>query len=154
LAIELSLGGTSMPFVRIWLHLVWSTKEREPLLQKEIRKTLFNHIRANANAKGIHLECIDGYVDHAHALVLLKSDMTVAQLLQLLKGESSHWANEQKLLRGKFEWQDEYFAISVSESDVDAVRAYISSQEEHHQKRSFAEEYQDFLKQYRLNDGG
>ena len=143
-----------MPYVRIWLHLVWSTKERERVLQKEVRQKLFHHIRENAKAKGIDLDCIGGYVDHVHALVLLKSDVTVAKLLQLLKGESSHWMNEQKFLRGKFEWQDEYFAVSVNESGVDQVRAYILSQEEHHRKKSFAEEYQDFLSEYRLSEGG
>jgi REP element-mobilizing transposase RayT len=143
-----------MPYLRIWLHLVWSTKDREPLLQKDVRHRLFDHIRENANSKGIYLDCIGGYVDHVHALVLLKSDMTVAKLLQLLKGESSHWMNEQQLVPGRFEWQDEYFAVSVSESGVDQVRAYILTQEEHHRKKSFAEECQDFLSEHHLNEAG
>ena len=66
----------------------------------------------------------------------------------LLKGESSYWINKNKLIRQKFEWQDEYFAVSVSESAVNHVRDYIKNQEEHHKKRSFQQEYDEFMRNY------
>lgn len=66
----------------------------------------------------------------------------------LLKGESSYWVNRNKLTKTKFEWQDEYIAVSVSESNADKVRRYIQNQEEHHRKKSFSEEYDDFMKKY------
>ena len=68
--------------------------------------------------------------------------------MQLIKGESSFWVNKQKLIKSKFEWQDEYFAISVSESQVKAVRKYILNQEEHHKKKTFKQEYDEFIQKY------
>ena len=137
-----------MPYVRIWIHLIWSTKNREPLLEKESRSGVFDHITANAKKKGVYLDTIGGYVDHVHALVSLGSEQTTAKISQLLKGESSHWINQNSPGRTKFEWQDEYFAISVSESMVDSVREYIRGQEEHHRNRSFAEEYHELLEKH------
>jgi putative transposase len=137
-----------MPYLKIWVHLIWSTKNRAPVLDKEIRAKLFSHIRDNARAKGIYLDFINGYVDHVHALISLGADQSIAKVAQLLKGESSHWANQQQLLTKKLEWQDEYIAISVSESTVEPVREYIMNQEEHHQKKSFGEECNGFLKEH------
>jgi putative transposase len=110
-----------MPYLKIWVHLIWSTKNRTPVLDKEIRPKLFSHIRDNARAKGIYLDFINGYVDHVHALISVGADQSIAKVAQLLKGESSHWANQQQLTRRKLEWQDEYIAISVSESTVDTA---------------------------------
>ncbi|MBI2619023.1 MAG: IS200/IS605 family transposase [Ignavibacteriales bacterium] len=143
-----------MPYVRIWVHLVWSTKNRKPMLQSEIRSKVFDHIKVNAKAKDIFLDTIGGYIDHLHALISLGSSQTIAKVAQLLKGESSHWVNQNFVLPGSFEWQDEYFAVSVCESDVERVREYIRRQEEHHRKKSFAEEYQEFLRDYCFVDEG
>lgn len=118
------------------------------MLATEIRTRLFNHIRENARAKAIYLDFINGYVEHVHALISLGGDQSVSKVAQLLKGESSHWANQQQLTATKLEWQDEYIAVSVSDSMVDIVREYIKNQEEHHRKKSFAEEYDEFLKEY------
>jgi putative transposase len=140
-----------MPYLKIWVHLIWSTKNRAPVLDKEMRPKLFSHIRDNARAKGIYLDFINGYVDHVHTLISLGADQSIAKVAQLLKGESSHWANQEQLLTKKLEWQDEYIAISVSESMVDTVRDYIKNQEEHHRKKSFGEEYEEFLREYGLS---
>ena len=143
-----------MPYVRISVHLVWSTKNREPLLTRELRPMLFNHIQENATAKGISLDTIGGYLDHVHTLISLDSGQTIAKVVQLLKGESSHWVNENTPTGTPFEWQEEYFAVSVSDSAVDNVRAYIRGQEEHHKKKSFGEEYKEFLERYGISDAG
>jgi putative transposase len=137
-----------MPYVRVWIHLIWSTKDRAPLLSKDLRYQVKNHIKQNASNKGIFLDSINGVSDHVHALVSIKADQSIAKVAQLLKGESSHWVNAEKLVHGKFEWQDEYIAISVSESMVDKVREYINKQEEHHRKRTFAQEYQELMEKY------
>ena len=137
-----------MPYVRVWVHLVWSTKNREPVLGEEMRAGLFDHIRVNAREKGIYLDTIGGYVDHVHALISLGSDQTIAMVARLIKGESSHWINQNSMTRGKFEWQEEYFAVSVSESVLGKVKEYIKGQEEHHRRRSFAEEFQEFIERY------
>jgi REP element-mobilizing transposase RayT len=73
-------------------------------------------------------------------------------VIQLIKGEASHWVNKSGLLKERFEWQDEYFAVSVSESQVSAVRSYIANQENHHKKNTFEEEYQEFIKRYNLKE--
>ena len=137
-----------MPFVRIWVHLIWSTKNREPMLHKEARPSIFEHIKSNARDKNIYLDTIGGYTEHVHTLISLKADQTISQVAQLLKGESSHWVNKNKVIKLKLQWQDEYIAVSVSESMVDVVREYIRDQEEHHRKKSFAEEYEEDLRKY------
>jgi REP element-mobilizing transposase RayT len=78
-----------MPFVRIWVHLIWSTKNREPILQKECREKIFEHIKSNAREKGIYLDTIGGYIEHVHTLISLGSEQTVSKVAQLIKGESS-----------------------------------------------------------------
>ena len=70
----------------------------------------------------------------------------MSKIMQLIKGESSYWVNKHKLCKQKFEWQEEYFGISVSESVVDRVRTYIKNQEDHHKKKSFKQEYDEFIK--------
>ncbi len=139
-----------MPYLKVWLHIVWSTRNREPLLVKEIRNKVFEHIRQNAKDKGIYIDHINGYVDHVHCLISLKSDQTIAKTIQLLKGESTHWINQNELIEGHFSWQTEYFAVSVSQSQVDRVRAYIRNQESHHGKISFADEYELMMEKYGL----
>ncbi|MCA1624787.1 MAG: IS200/IS605 family transposase [Acidobacteria bacterium] len=134
-----------MPFVKVWIHLVWSTKNREPYLTDETRQKVFVHIRENARAKNIHLDFINGHKDHVHCLISLGTDQTIEKIMQLIKGESSFWTNKNRLCKTKFEWQDEYFAVSVSESTLESVRKYIANQEEHHRKRSFGDEFEDFL---------
>lgn len=129
-----------MSYVRIWVHVVFSTQHREPNLTSEIRSLLFNHIEKNCRVKGIYLDAIGGWVDHVHVLISLGREQDIARVMMLLKGESAHWLNQQKLLRGKFRWQDDYFAISVAESQVDRVRSYILRQEEHHKATPFDKE--------------
>ena len=137
-----------MPFVKIWIHAVWTTKNRTPFLNSEIRQEVFKHIHQYALEKGIYMDTVNGYSEHVHCLFRLKNDQTISKVLQLLKGEPSFWINQQKLTKTKFHWQDEYFAVSVSESQVKAVRKYISNQEEHHKKKSFKEEYDEFIQKY------
>jgi len=135
-----------MAYLSIWIHMVWSTKNREPLMNSlELRQKIFTHITENAAKKGIELDCINGGNDHAHALISLGADQTIAKIAQLLKGESSHWVNEQGFIRHKFEWQDDYFAVSVSDSALGNIRDYIRNQEDHHRKKAFAEEFERFM---------
>ncbi|HET9432066.1 MAG TPA: IS200/IS605 family transposase [Chitinophagaceae bacterium] len=137
-----------MPYLSVWLHLVWTTKNRFPFLKDEIRSLVFDHIRENAFRKEIFLDCVNGYVEHIHCLVSLGSQQTISKLLQLLKGESSHWINEQQLCPPKFDWQDEYYAVSVSYSQLARVRAYIQNQEKHHQRKTFQQEYEELMHHY------
>jgi REP element-mobilizing transposase RayT len=144
-----------MPYIRVWIHYVWSTKYRDPVLKDEFREILFEHIRQNARSKDIYLDRINGYYDHVHCLISLGSGQTIDKTAQLIKGESSFWFNNKSGFNtNKLEWQDEYFAVSVSESAVDNVRAYIDNQVKHHQKKTFAEEYEEFIKKYGFKELG
>lgn len=135
-----------MPWIKVWIHFVWSTKNREPYLRDGIRQKVFQHIRENAKEKGIFLDYINGCLDHVHCLVSLGTDQTIEKIMQLMKGESSFWINRNRFCKTKFEWQDEYFAVSVSESVIESVRKYIANQEEHHRTESFDEEFNGFMK--------
>jgi len=140
-----------MPFIKVYIHTVWSTKNREAFLStKEIRQKVWQHIKENAKKKCIFIDFVNGYSDHCHCLISLGADQTIQKTIQLIKGESSYWINKEKLMPHKFEWQDEYFAVSVSESMIDRVRNYIKNQEDHHKSKSFQEEYNDFIKKYRF----
>ena len=135
----------AMSYIKVWLHFVWSTKNRKPLLNDDIRQKVFAHIRKNAVEKEIFIDYINGYVDHVHCLVSLGSEQTLKQIMQLIKGESSHWINKNNLCKEKFGWQDDYFVVSVSESVVNNVREYIKNQETHHRTKSFDDEFEEFL---------
>jgi len=138
-----------MPFVKVYIHFVWCTKNRIPFLASpEIRKQLWQHIRENAKEKNIFIDFVNGYNNHCHCLVSLGIDQTIQKTMQLIKGESSFWINKHDLIKQKFEWQDEYFAVSVSESGIDKVREYIKNQEVHHHKKTFEQEYNNFISEY------
>jgi putative transposase len=137
-----------MPFINIWVHLVWATKNMAPLLANGMRQQVFTHIKENGSKKGIHVDFVNGYIDHVHCLVSLTAEQTIAQIVQLLKGESSFWINKINLCKEHFDWQNDYFAVSVSESGVHAVREYIKNQEAHHTKKTFGEEYEAFVNKY------
>ncbi len=135
-----------MPHVRILIHAVWGVKNHRPLLKKDKKEILFAHIQENAQQKGLFILEIGGWDDHVHCLLSLNADMSLSKVIQLVKGESAFWANQEKLFSGKFEWANEYFGVSVSPSKVQEVRGYIKKQEEHHRKKTFEGEYQEFLK--------
>jgi putative transposase len=135
-----------MAYVRVWVHCVRGTKNRFPYLKDEIRTKVVEHIKENCKKKGIWLDTINGYHNHLHVLLSVNSEMSIAKAMQLIKGESSFWINKERMTVSKFEWADEYYAVSVSESDLGKVRSYICNQEEHHRKVQFSEEYEDFIK--------
>jgi len=146
-----------MPLIKVYIHFVWGTHNRIPFLNsKELRIKVWNHIKENARDKGIYIDFISGYTDHCHCLVSLGADQTIQKIIQLIKGESSFWINKNNLIdeamssknKGKFEWQDEYFAVSVSESMLDKVRDYIKNQEIHHQNKTFQQECELLIDKY------
>ncbi|WP_320019128.1 IS200/IS605 family transposase [Labilibaculum manganireducens] len=141
-----------MSWVRVYMHMVFSTKNREPFLNSsELRKNLFQHIKKNAEEKEIWLDSVNGHQDHVHCLLSLGKEQSISKVAQLIKGESSFWINQQKLTTEKFIWQDDYWVVGVSESHLDSVRKYIHNQEAHHSKQSFTDEIDVFMKKYGWN---
>ena len=137
-----------MPHVKVWVHFVWTTKNRHPFLTDSIRQGIFQHIRENAREKGIFMDHIGGYREHIHCLVSLGTEQSISWIAKMIKGESSHWINQNGLCPTKFQWQHEYFAVGVSESIVDRVRDYIRRQEEHHLKHPFDVEFNNMINKF------
>jgi putative transposase len=132
------------------LHLVWATLERRPLLAKPAAAKLSAHLHDYAKDKGIYMKINFVNPDHVHALIDLPTNLAIEDMMQLFKGSSSHWVNEQNLVTGKFGWGRGYGVFSVSESGIAEVCAYIANQEEHHRKRDFVEELKLFVERYGL----
>ena len=137
-------------YSRVWLHLVWATLERRPFLAKPAAVKLSEYLYQYAEQKKIYMKINFVNPDHVHALIDLPTGLSIEELVQLLKGSSSYWINEQNLVAGKFGWGRGYGVFSVSESGVAEVCAYIAGQEEHHRKRSFTEELKLFVERYGL----
>jgi REP element-mobilizing transposase RayT len=108
------------------------------------------YLSGYALEKNIYLKINYFNAEHVHALIDLPTNKTIEEVVQLFKGSSSHWINENKLLRGKFSWGRGYGAFSVSHSHIDRVAKYIANQENHHRKRSFSDEFELFVKKYGL----
>ena len=141
----LAKKSDSMPYAKVMIHFIWSTKNRDRIISKDLKPALLSHIKENSIAKGIFIDCLNCVEDHIHLLISLGTEQTISKVAMLIKGESSFWVNKQKLIKQKFEWQDEYIALSVSESGISKVQQYIANQEEHHRKKTFTEEYEEFL---------
>lgn len=139
-----------MSHVKIWVHLVFSTKNRIPYLTKNVRFELRQHIMDNCKKNNIFLQAINGFEDHLHCLISIGKDQTISKIAHIIKGESSFWLNKSKMLNDFFSWQDDYFAISVSESQLSKVMNYIHNQEAHHSTKSFAQELDAFMKYYKF----
>lgn len=137
-------------YSRVWLHIVWATLERRPLLHKPAAAKLSAWLHDYAKQKGIYMKINFVNPDHVHALIDLPTNLPIEDLMQWFKGGSSHWINEQNLVAGKFGWGRGYGVFSVSESGVAEVCSYIAKQEEHHRKRDFAEELKLFVERYGL----
>ncbi len=137
-----------MSYVKIWIHAVWTVKNRKPVLTENVREDVFRHIHQNALKKDILIEIVGGHNNHVHCLFRLKNNQTIENVMQLIKGESSFWFNKNSMSQNKLYWHKEYFAVSVGESQVDVVKNYIQNQEVHHLKKTWDEEYNEFIMKY------
>ena len=121
-------------------------------MHDKIRGKVFSHIKDKAKKEGYYLDSINGTIDHVHCLLSLNPKYCLSEVINKLKGESSHWINAEKLTKNHFAWQNGYSAFSVSESLVAKIRSYIRNQETHHAKLSFKEEVEKFLKLHKAYD--
>jgi REP element-mobilizing transposase RayT len=137
-------------YCRCWLHIVWATLDRRPLFSKSAAAKVSGYLTDYMREKGIYMRINFVNADHVHTLIDLPTNRTIEDVIQLLKGGSSHWVNEQDLVPGKFAWQRGYGAFSVSHSGIEEVGGYIARQEEHHRKRGFAEELKMLVERYGL----
>ncbi len=130
------------------VHLIFSTKKRQPLITPEIRSDLFAYLGGIIREMSGTALIINGTTDHVHMLIRIRPVHAAAEIARVVKSNSSRWLREKWKM--DFAWQTGYGAFSVSESNVPAVSRYIAVQEEHHKKRTFQEEYVAFLKKNKI----
>ena len=130
------------------IHLIFSTKDREPLIGPDLRTRLYAYLAAVARNAGCEAYRIGGVSDHVHLAIRLSRTLSIANLVEALKTSSSKWVKTEAPGLKAFSWQRGYGCFSIGHSDLDALCAYIDSQEEHHKKRTFQDEYRSYLAQY------
>ncbi len=139
-------------FNKIWIHAIWSTKDRHPFIHSNVEHKIYHFISEQFREQGCPVNIINGMPDHVHCLFLLSPQKSIAEVIKQIKGSSSHYINQNNLIIDKFSWQTGYAAYSVSESVVDKVHNYIHNQKQHHAKKTFQQEYDEFIKLYGLDN--
>ncbi|MFN2492606.1 MAG: transposase [Pyrinomonadaceae bacterium] len=137
-------------YSRCWLHLVWTTLDREPMLTKLAAASASRFLTDYAKKNGIYMKINFFNPEHVHTLIDLPTNKCIEDVVKLFKGSSSHWINQEQLLPGRFAWGRGDGAFSVSHSDSGRVATYIAKQPEHHRRKSFKDEFQQFVKKYGL----
>lgn len=124
-----------MPYLEVWIHVVWGTKNRYPFMNHESKEAICSFIKRNAKEKGIYIDCINGHREHMHCLFALTADIPLSKHMQFMKGGSSFWINNKSsLFELHFEWAVDYYANSVSKSNLNKVRHYIQTRKHIMQK--------------------
>ncbi|MBI2428246.1 MAG: IS200/IS605 family transposase [Ignavibacteriales bacterium] len=137
-------------YTQLLTHIVFSTKHRFPFIDAELQERLFPYMGGIIRQlDGIPI-LVNGVADHVHLLAFLPARMAVSDVLRTVKSNSSRWVHEQFSSKSKFEWQTGYAAFSVSRWDLEKIKNYIANQEEHHRKKTFQEEFLQFLKEYEI----
>ena len=135
-------------FTKILIHFIFSTKNRAPLIASEIEPLLHAYMIGIARNYDCWSIAMNGTQDHVHMLVSLGKQITVSHLMEEVKGDSSRWMNKEHPQTQLFRWQEGYAALSIGESGVEALKAYIAHQKQHHQCKTFQEELLEILKKY------
>ncbi len=126
-------------------HIVFSTKDREPLIRPAFSDNLEKYIAGIIRNEGGILLGIGGMPDHTHLITKFKPDRSISDMVRLIKANSSKWVNENHGDPGRFAWQSGNGAFTVSQSQLEALTAYVANQQVHHRTRSFQDEFRDFL---------
>lgn len=141
------MAGT---FSQIYIQVVFAVKGRENLISKQWKDELHKYIAGIIKGKEQKPIIVNGMPDHIHAFIGLRPSMAISDLVRDVKNNSSNFINEKKLVKGKFSWQEGYGAFSYAHSQIETVYNYILNQEQHHKKKTFREEYIDFLKKFEV----
>jgi REP element-mobilizing transposase RayT len=136
----------SDPTVYLFVHVICTVQGRERLLARPARKVLFAHMQKEGDEKGIRIVSINGVEDHMHLLLQLMPSQNLVQVVKSIRNASAGWLNENKLLTAEFQWEEGYFALSVSPSNVKQVKDFIEKQEEHHKTKTLDAELEAFTR--------
>jgi putative transposase len=137
-------------YSQINIHCVFAVKGRDNIIIKTFRDELHSYMSGILKNDGSFPLAVGGWLDHVHVFFELPVTMDVSKQLSMLKSVSSKWINDNRLVKGKFQWQEGYGAFSYSRSQRNNVIQYIMKQEEHHQKKSFRQEYLEMLKKFEV----
>ncbi|WP_308004513.1 IS200/IS605 family transposase [uncultured Chryseobacterium sp.] len=137
-------------YTQIYIQIVFAVKGRQNLIPKENREELHKFITGIVSNRNQKLFAVFAMPDHVHILVSISPTITISDLVRDIKAGSSKLINEKEWMNGKFNWQEGYGAFSYSKSSIDSVVKYILNQEEHHKKKTFKEEYLDFMEKFEI----
>ncbi|HEY4151476.1 MAG TPA: IS200/IS605 family transposase [Chitinophagaceae bacterium] len=137
-------------FSQLYIQVVFAVKGRENLIQKGWKDGLHKYIAGIIKGKDQKPIIVNGMPDHIHAFIGLRPVMAISDLVRDIKNNTSNFINESRLVKGKFSWQEGYGAFSYAHSQLETVYNYILNQEEHHKKKTFREEYIDFLQKFQV----
>ena len=138
-------------FTQIYIHIIFAVKGRQNLISDTRKEELYMFISGIIRNNDQKILAINGMPDHVHILIGLKPTKPLSDLVREIKANSSRFINEKKWIKGNFEWQKGFGAFSYSHSQLTTIINYINDQEDHHKKRSFRQEYEEFLKLYRVD---
>jgi len=138
-------------YTQIHIQAVFAVQNRISLISQTWENRLYQYITGIIRNNGHKLLLINGMPDHIHILFGMRPTQSLSDLMQDIKGDSSKWINQNKLIKGDFSWQEGYGAFSYSKSQISDVANYIENQKQHHSKHAFIEEYQKFLKDYEID---
>ena len=140
----------SQSLVKNYVHLVFSTKYRQPLITATVEDELYAYLGGTCKSLECHPIKVGGYRDHVHILCMLSKKIALMKLLEEVKSHSSKWIKTKEKGLENFYWQNGYGAFSVNPAEIDVVIKYIANQKEHHRKKTFQDEYRAFLKKYKM----
>lgn len=141
------MAGT---YSQIYLQIVFAVNGRANLLQNPWREEVFKYIAGIIKGKNQKSIIVNGVANHVHVFVGIKPSITISDLVRDMKNNSSNFINDHNFVKGRFSWQEGYGSFSYSQSQINQVYQYIQNQEQHHRKRTFKEEYLDFLKKFEI----
>ena len=137
-------------YTQIYIHAVFAVRDRACLLKGSWKEELHKYITGVVKNYGHKLIAINSMPDHIHVFIGLKPVQSISDLLKQIKESSSKWINKKNYAYGKFNWQAGYGAFSYSYSQIDTVVKYIENQQQHHQRKTFVDEYIEFLKKFNV----
>jgi REP element-mobilizing transposase RayT len=141
----------SQSLAKVHLHIMFSTKNREPMIHADVERELYAYMASISNDLKCHVQKINGTENHVHIACCLSRTITMAVLLEEVKRSSSKWIKTKGAAYKKFAWQNGYGAFSFGESQLQDVVRYINDQKEHHQKKTYKEEFREFLEKYKID---
>jgi putative transposase len=138
-------------YTQLNMHVVFSVKGRENMLPSKIRPEIFKYISGILTNHNQYPLAVNGYKDHVHVFFEMQPTISLSDIVRIVKSNSSKWINENKMIQGKFSWQEGYGGFSYSRSQRNNVIQYIMKQEDHHKKKTFREEYLELLKAFEID---